>query len=306
MGLFRKPVAGQSSSISPQDEVRSKPTVRIVPSEVEPKNGSRTAMDDSNADSIAPALALMEIYDRADSVLGHDDDSLPSKCSAKSEKLAKSRLQKPLPRTPSHESFASARGSLHDDAIPFDPRTQIVRTNSESRELEKQLGVAGVLDLSSTEDTTYEQHYAPAVVHEIIREDVHEIYQEVITREIHNHYVYHRTLPVHEIEILPSRHFLEDASGSRQEIPAAAVPGWSEEHLSQIFAEVFRHRLPKSSGTTAPRVFTAREFPGTEGDYKETIEPSGFVRTEQWWVHPPTLEPATFRDGEAYVVHFDD
>lgn len=49
--------------------------------------------------------------------------------------------------------------------------------------------------------------------------------QEVITREIHTHDVYHRVLPVIETEILPTKHYIKSPDGkSLIEIPESEVP----------------------------------------------------------------------------------
>ncbi|KAI8962149.1 hypothetical protein F5Y11DRAFT_366148 [Daldinia sp. FL1419] len=62
------------------------------------------------------------------------------------------------------------------------------------------------------------------VTHETIRPHVHEILEEQIHREIHNHDVYHRIQPVYEVEILPARHFIPGPDGGLIEVPEDSIP----------------------------------------------------------------------------------
>lgn len=53
-----------------------------------------------------------------------------------------------------------------------------------------------------------------------------------------------------------------------------------------------------------PRPFTARRFVGDEGDAKRYVGPDGVERTEQWWVHPPTIEDGARLTGQTVPMHF--
>ncbi|KAK6953466.1 hypothetical protein Daesc_005770 [Daldinia eschscholtzii] len=81
-----------------------------------------------------------------------------------------------------------------------------------------------VIDLRDTVDTDETVTYAPAVTHETVRPHVHEILEEQIYREIHNHDVYHRIQPVYDVEILPARHFVPGPDGRLIEVPEDALP----------------------------------------------------------------------------------
>ena len=65
----------------------------------------------------------------------------------------------------------------------------------------------------------------PAVVHETVHQDIHHVREERITRDIHEHDVYHRILPIVDVEVLPPRHFLPVEGGGLVEISASEVPG---------------------------------------------------------------------------------
>lgn len=64
-----------------------------------------------------------------------------------------------------------------------------------------------------------------AVVHETVHRDIHHVREERITRDIHNYDVYHRMLPIVDVEVLPPRHFLPVEGGGLVEISASEVPG---------------------------------------------------------------------------------
>jgi hypothetical protein len=131
---------------------------------------------------------------------------------------------------------------------------------------------------------------------------------QVITREIHTHDVYHRVLPIIDVEVLPSRHFLRDENDPSRlhEIDASALPALREKvHIAMTDA-VTQHILPpKTDLSHHPRRFTARDFPGTEGDYVEYTDDAGVLHTERWWVHPPTLDETAHEAGKTQAFHFD-
>ncbi|KAI0122802.1 hypothetical protein F4814DRAFT_438719 [Daldinia grandis] len=85
-------------------------------------------------------------------------------------------------------------------------------------------GEKTVIDLRDTVDTDETVTYAPAVVHETIRPQVHEILEEQIYRDIHNHDVYHRIQPVYEVEVLPARHFVPGPNGGLVEVTEDSLP----------------------------------------------------------------------------------
>ncbi|KJX99250.1 hypothetical protein TI39_contig367g00008 [Zymoseptoria brevis] len=176
------------------------------------------------------------------------------------------------------------------------------------------------IDISNTVDTTPHTSYAPAVVHEVVQPKVHEIVTQEITREIHNHDVYHRVLPVLEFEVLPARHYVQvpgaDGKLGLRELSVEEIPGGRAvaEGLNRAIADAVRNFDPRAavvfphppttttssrrdktrappSAPIIPAVFTARRFEGTDGDTKEwTDDELGIQRSEQTWVHAPTLE----------------
>ncbi|KAI7264336.1 hypothetical protein KC345_g8837 [Hortaea werneckii] len=192
-------------------------------------------------------------------------------------------LDKPLPPAPSDEYDAE----LDDDKVI-------------SRETRPDLN--GIVDLNNTEDSTLHEKWAPAVTHETIREDVHNIREEVITREIHNHHVFHRVLPIVDIEVLPSRHFVP-MEGGYAEISEDEVPGRAGQNAQWVIAETMSKMLPESKPTSTPLTFTASRFEGSEYDDKEYVGEDGIKRTEQWWVHPPTIENGGRDSGQTYPFY---
>jgi hypothetical protein len=136
-------------------------------------------------------------------------------------------------------------------------------------------------------------------VHETFRQDIHQIRQEVITREIHNHEYYHRILPIVDVEVLPARHFLPVEGGGLVEISADEVPSRGRHWVVAETAS----RIP--SHQPAPQAisrFSARKFTDSEGDFKKYITPEGFERTEQTWVHPPELETGACDTGQTWPI----
>lgn len=52
--------------------------------------------------------------------------------------------------------------------------------------------------------------------------------------------------------------------------------------------------------------FTAREFPGIEGDFEKHIAPDGHEQTKTTWVHPPTLETGAQETGQTWPFEFGE
>ncbi|KAI4256736.1 MAG: hypothetical protein LQ352_001977 [Teloschistes flavicans] len=153
----------------------------------------------------------------------------------------------------------------------------------------------------NTYDTEVVEKVAPAVVHETVHQDVHHIREELITREIHTHDVYHRILPVIDVEVLPPRHFLPVEGGGLVEISGKEVPGRGK---NWVIAETASKIPSDQSAPSQQRIFSARQFPGTEGDAVRYRTREGHERTEETWVHPPTLETGGRDTGQTWPMEF--
>ncbi|TAQ86815.1 hypothetical protein B7494_g4881 [Chlorociboria aeruginascens] len=196
------------------------------------------------------------------------------------------------------------------------PKPMIIEGENEAPSLE------GVVDLTDTVDTNISTKTLPAVVQENVTPTPHEIRDEHITREIHNHDVYHRVLPVIQTEILPTKHYVLAKDGkSLIEIPESMIPGRSAngsphrnweiietphgaEHgsiLHRTSTEVFdgpvdRARLeatpelkpesPTSSTTTGVSLPNEPML----ASKLESLTKDGISRTEYTWRHPPVYE----------------
>ncbi|PNS15656.1 hypothetical protein CAC42_4108 [Sphaceloma murrayae] len=76
----------------------------------------------------------------------------------------------------------------------------------------------GYVPLEDSVDTTVHETMAPAVTHETVSRDVHEIRHEEIHREIHTYEIIDRELPILDIQYLPARHFTPGPNGELIEI----------------------------------------------------------------------------------------
>lgn len=193
--------------------------------------------------------------------------------------------------TPSTQPRAPPDHVIHDSDAPID------------------LAAHGI-NLTNTEDTTVHTTSAPAVVHETVRVDTHEIVTERIEREIHTHDVYHRILPIVDIEVLPPRHFVQTPAGGRYEISADNVPGGAAQNLNlqRVIQEAVDREIarlyPPQRG---PRRFTALEFDprDTVGDFRQGVGENGCHFSEQTWVHPPVIDMGGYETGQTVPFHFD-
>lgn len=193
-------------------------------------------------------------------------------------------LQKPLPTAPNE---------LHTTAQTSENLAHSIKPTAEEV-------VRGAQ--TNTADTEIIEKWAPAVVHETVHKDIHHVREEVITREIHTHDVYHRILPIIDVEVLPARHFLPVEGGGLVEISADEVPARANQHW--VIAET-ASKIPSDEAVRSKRrEFSAREFPGKEGDKIEYITEQGIPRTEETWVHPPELETGGKETGQTWPMEF--
>ncbi|GME25017.1 hypothetical protein BKCO1_6000196 [Neofusicoccum parvum] len=163
----------------------------------------------------------------------------------------------------------------------------------------------GVVDLRDTEDIAYHSRYAPAVTHETIHPEVHHIREEQIFREVHTHDVFHRVLPIIDVEVLPARHFVPTEDGELREMPEVEIPGRSNDDQARnwLVAEVVSRITRDDEAPVGPRQFTAREFHGVEGDERRYVTGEGFEGMETTWVHPPTVETGARESGQTEPLY---
>ncbi|KAK3677949.1 hypothetical protein LTR78_002044 [Recurvomyces mirabilis] len=244
-----------------------------------------------SSDAVRPSGGIVSSYNPKTSV------------DSERRRIKRTSLDKPLPSRPSDEyadEFQNDRVIRQERGTVGALPSQVQRG---SQLADKGVDLKGVVDLSNTQDTTLHEKWATAVTHETIIRDVHEIFHEETTREIHEHHIFHRVLPIIDIEVLPARHFIP-VSGGYAEIAEDEVPGQTGRNAQWLIAETVSKMLPKGTHKIVPEHFTARKFQGADGESKEYITPEGFKRTEQWWVHPPTFyEPGAVTSGQTYPFY---
>ncbi|KAI4152573.1 MAG: hypothetical protein LQ341_000680 [Variospora aurantia] len=153
----------------------------------------------------------------------------------------------------------------------------------------------------NTYDTEVVEKMAPAIVHERVNKDIHHIREELVTKEIHNHEVYHRILPIIDVEVLPPRHFLPVEGGGLVEISGKEVPGRGN---NWVIAETASKIPSDQTARNGIRNFSARQFLGSTGDAISYTTREGFPRTEQTWVHRPELETGGRDTAQTWPMEF--
>ena len=139
------------------------------------------------------------------------------------------------------------------------------------------------------------------MTHETVHQKIHHVHEEKITRDIHEHDVYHRILPITDVEVLPPRHFLPVEGGGLVEIGANEIPGRGNHW---VIAETASKIPSDQAPPVGARQFSARNFPEREGESKRYIVPEGFEKTEQTWVHPPEVETGARDTGQTWPMIF--
>ena len=99
--------------------------------------------------------------------------------------------------------------------------------------------------------------------------------------------------------MLPPRHFLPVEGGGLVEISAQEVPGRGKDW---VIAETASKIPSDQAAPPATTQFTARNFPGREGDTVHGMTPEGYEKSERTWVHPPTLEEGARLTGQSWPM----
>lgn len=165
--------------------------------------------------------------------------------------------------------------------------------------------VRGIIDLNNTADTIVEERIAPAAVVETVNKEIHHIRHEQIIQEIHDHEVFHRILPIIDVEVLPARHFVPSRDGTLVEVPESALPGRAIDSVHNwVIAETVSKIPSTAPPPSQPRQFTARKFEGTDGDYREWVTDDNVKHSETTWVHPPVADDSAMLAGQTVPIHF--
>ncbi|KFX98343.1 hypothetical protein O988_04385 [Pseudogymnoascus sp. VKM F-3808] len=159
----------------------------------------------------------------------------------------------------------------------------------------------------------------PAVTHEHVKPVAHHINTKEYTREIHNHDVYNRILPIKDTEVLPTRHYAPSPtdSGRLVEIPAPVEKGSNAQaqavpittdmasnasctkDVSGRFHNPADNTIPLSFATQHPQVSAealSQHNQDMEEQGRELVSeksytlPDGTLRTEILWRYPPTMK----------------
>ncbi|PPJ50229.1 hypothetical protein CBER1_07202 [Cercospora berteroae] len=218
-------------------------------------------------------------------------------------------LDKPLPAPPEGKQLNNFQP--HASTSNTEPR-YLVQDSSAPISLAEH-GIS----LNNTEATTVHTTQAPAVTNETIIVNTHEHITEAITREIHTHDIYHRVLPIIDVEVLPPRHFVESSSGRRHEISAEEAPGGSEMSLDlqRVMQDAVNREVERKctlargnkdqwfSGD-GRRKFTAVDYDPkhAKGDLREAVAEDGTEYSERTLVHWPVLEKDV---AGTKAFHFD-
>lgn len=141
------------------------------------------------------------------------------------------------------------------------------------------------------------------MLQESFRRNVHFVREEVITREVHKHDIYHRILPIIDVEILPPRHFLPVEGGGLVEVEANEVPGRAS---NWVVAETVSKVPAGETGLQKGGNFSARTFERDEGDQRSHLAREGHPVTVQSWVHTPVLESGGRETRQTWPMEFEE
>ncbi|KAF2745524.1 hypothetical protein M011DRAFT_460105 [Sporormia fimetaria CBS 119925] len=165
----------------------------------------------------------------------------------------------------------------------------------------------GAFNLENTEQALQSTHFAPAVTHEYIKPIEHEVHEERIYREIHNHDVYPRIQPVYETEVLPPRHFIPDPNDPDNliEVSEDQLPEYCKNGSQTRYMTRAREHHPLAENPSFPTPQSRLTQPEIVEEKSYTTA-DGRERKDSVILHPSTLNDMSSYTGPVREVHFGD
>ncbi|KAK5165498.1 uncharacterized protein LTR77_009027 [Saxophila tyrrhenica] len=151
-----------------------------------------------------------------------------------------------------------------------------------------------------TESTTWSEQWRPAVTHETIRQDVHEIREERIQKEIHQYHIHRKIQPIIDYEILPARHIVHLEGGGYAEVAQGDLPAGTPD--AEWFTKEVRSQLESGlrMSSNSELVSMSRD---TSCDETSASEQAAPFRRESW-ARSTTMKPAVWSDSSGYRYAF--
>lgn len=145
-----------------------------------------------------------------------------------------------------------------------------------------------------------------AVTHEHLTPLVHHVEQQLISRDVHQHHIRRRVLPIIDIQTLPARHYVPGPDGHLFEVPSEQIQDRLRDHHSNwVIAEtVSRTPQDKDYPGYLKRLLSLHRAPPKQIGYRRYLTPDGHERQETTWRHEPKLEspsPAISRVTEEEI-----
>ncbi|KAI5363337.1 hypothetical protein Slin15195_G107230 [Septoria linicola] len=196
----------------------------------------------------------------------------------RSQRVKRSSLQKELPALPQASSENPA--TL--------PSSYLQENAARNARILRSLQDDGILDLTDTEDTHTAVIWSPAVTHEKRVIQPIEVIQHAVSRDVHNHHIINRVLPVVDLQVLPARHFMPDGRGGYVEISEEDIPGGKPDRLDELIAGAISKSPIKHEGGMSPPKLSSRPRED-KSRRREHVSQEGNLQTEQWWLHAPEI-----------------
>ncbi|KAK4225022.1 hypothetical protein QBC38DRAFT_457703 [Podospora fimiseda] len=139
---------------------------------------------------------------------------------------------------PDRGEAEAARQAGEGDEHPSPAKSSLKNVlNSSNKAADKAADKAGKSVKIAPDTTDKTTETAPAVTHEVVKPEIHEVMHEQIERDIHEHHVVQKILPVIDVEVLPARHYVQGEDGRLVEVKEAALPECTGENQNWHIGE---------------------------------------------------------------------
>ena len=152
-----------------------------------------------------------------------------------------------------------------------------------------------VLKTGFTEDVDTTTETARPVIHETVKPVREHREEQHVVRDIHTHAVHHRILPIVDVQVLPTKHYIQGEDGRLTEINEDQIP---TDKQNWVIAETVSRDVTTEN---APAItIPTRTFADKDEDINY-VGKDGIPRTETTWRHAPRVQHSV--PGQTSAMH---
>ena len=137
--------------------------------------------------------------------------------------------------------------------------------------------------------------------HDTVHPEIQHVKHENTQRDLHTHEVHHRTLPVKDVLVLPTKHYAPlGPNGALVEIDESEVADVTADHRNWHLKTAEQPTDERSTVHPDHERHISKNLQNGEGQHKSYVTQEGVPRTETTWIHPPTVDTSPPNERRQY------